>query len=246
LLRYVLFDTTYFAPADNVEQTRKDLMWLLEALAQRDQSYLAQRPQTPALYRSGVKYEVPKQFDGECDEVRVLKDALGSKVKSREVRKVLDLIQEVLGGERFRDIGRILENGGGDCDNLSTWRVAELRQAGIPARPYMTNRQRLDGGTTYHALVMWPPFGDSPHWTSEDPSLLLGMSQPERAADRNEEIRKNRERCDLIRRFGVQQCLAMANGGASSLEDVLGLRRPARPDIGAAVTEIERLLKGAR
>ncbi len=133
------------------------------------------------------------------------------------------------------------------CDNLNTWRCAELRQAGIPARPMMTSRSRM-GGTTYHAIVRWPPFGDAisgnPFMDSdEDPSLLLGMSQPQRKVERDIEIAKNIERCDYIRRY-------KARGGAmpgvdldAALQDVLGLRRFANPTFEAA---IEHLLNGAR
>lgn len=207
MLRYILYDTMLFDKVDSntqLEDTRTDLIWAQEALAQIDQSYLKRHPETPPLYKSGVVYKLPAQFDGDPEELVTLKKALGSKANQADVAAVLDTISNVFGGERFRDIGRILENGGGDCDNLAAWRVAELRQAGIAAKPYMTNRARSDGGTTYHALVQWPPFANVPYPTSEDPSLLLGMSQPQRAADRDEEIRKNQERCALIKKFGIK------------------------------------------
>lgn len=227
MLRYILADLTLFSPEDDVEQTRKDLCWWLEALTQRNQHYLRQRPDTPRLYKSGVVYQAPKQFDGDPEEVKIIKDALGDRVKQPQVAAVLAKMREVFGGEIFRDIGRIIENGGGDCDNLATWRAAELRQAGIPAKPYMTWRKRSDGGTTYHALVLWPPIPGVDHWTSEDPSLLLGMSQPQRAADRAEEIRKNRERCEHLAGAGLRDRGAALE---SLLEEVLGLRgRQAAP-----------------
>jgi hypothetical protein len=197
MLRYILVDTTMFGPGDDVEQTQKDLCWWMEALTQRNQDYLAQRPSTPRLYKSGVRYTTPMQFAGECEEVKALRDVLGGDAK--KVEGTLSRLQQVFGGERFRDIGRIIENGGGDCDNLACWRAAELRQAGIKAKPFMTKRRRPDGGVTYHALVLWPPFGDVAYETTEDPSLLLGMGGPARKADRDEEIRKNQERCDILR-----------------------------------------------
>lgn len=241
MLRYVLFETTMFESADDVEQTRKDLCWLLEALTQRNQDYLKQRPNTPRLYKSGVKYEIPKQFDGEVEEVRILREALGRAARKRDVRRALELVQMVLGGERFRDIGRVIENGGGDCDNLATWRAAELRQAGIPARPFMTHREQLGGGTVYHALVLWPAMPGVPYVTSEDPSLLLGMGGDERIPDREEEKRKNAERCEhLTRAFGG---MAGLRERSTAIEDILGLRRGRRPDASAAVAEIEQLLR---
>lgn len=226
MLRFILVDTTMFAPGDNTEQTEKDICWWLEALTQRNLDYLAQRPETPRLYKSGVRYEAPKQFNGECEEVKVLKDALGSAAKKPHVAEKLDLVQQVFGGERFCDIGRILEMGAIDCDGLACWRAAELRHKGIAAKPFMTKRRRLDGGMTYHALVLWPPFGSVNYTTTEDPSLLLGMGGPNRAGDRAEEIRKNKERLDILRRTRgrslPQDDFASVE---AELSDILGLRR---------------------
>jgi len=39
------------------------------------------------------------------------------------------------GQENWRDIPAVLRAGGGDCDRLSAWRIAELRDVGIAARP---------------------------------------------------------------------------------------------------------------
>ena len=223
MLRFILFDTSLFDTVDtkeSLDDTRTDLMWCQEALAILNQNYLKRHPETPPLYKSGVVYKLPAQFDGDPVELSTLKNALGSKANQADVASVLDTISNVFGGERFRDIGRILENGGGDCDNLANWRVAELRQAGIAAKPYMTNRARSDGGTTYHALVQWPPFANVPYPTSEDPSLLLGMSQPQRAADRDEEIRKNQERCALIKKYGIKPVSAAPQQSPSFVSDL--------------------------
>lgn len=247
MLRTILIDATYFDDEDDRERTELDLCWVLEALTQRNQSYLSRRPNTPRLYKSGVVWEAPKQFEGDCFEAKTLRDALGPVAKrNKDVKAVLDKVQMVFGGEHFCDIGVILELGAIDCDGLACFRAAELRQAGIPARPMMTSRPRLGGGVTYHALVRWPPFGDTlggnPYEESdEDPSLLLGMSQPKRKADRDEEIRKNIERCQVIQRR--KQALSQPVDLNAALEDVLGLRRYAsQPDMAA----IERLLNGGR
>lgn len=225
MLRYILVDTTMFGPSDDPRQTEKDLCWWLEALTQRNQDYLRHHRGTPPLYKSGVVWEAPKQFEGECEEVHILRKALGSAARDRDVRNVLDKMQDVFGGEHFCDIGRILELGSIDCDGIACWRAAELRQAGIKASPYMTSRRRLDGGVTYHALVRWPPLGEN-HDTSEDPSLLLGMHQPQRAADRAEEIRKNIERCEIL--AGRRPRLVLNRQDMEdALEEVLGFRRRA-------------------
>ena len=62
MLRNIWVETTLFAPGDDVIETRKDLMFFLEALTQRNQGYLKARPHTPRLYKSGVRYEIPKQL----------------------------------------------------------------------------------------------------------------------------------------------------------------------------------------
>lgn len=242
-LPFILIESTMFDAGDERTQTEKDLCWWLEALVQRNMSYLKARPSTPRLYKSGVVYSAPKQFSGDVEEVRILKSALGKAARQADVRRALDLIQQVLSGEHFCDIGVILRRGNIDCDGLASYRVAELRQRGIQARPFMTSRTRLDGGTTYHALVRWPPIPTVPYETTEDPSLLLGMGGSARAADRAKEIEKNQERCSILKKYGIQ-----ATGSASPLfsdgEDILGLRRPSgAPD--AVVAEIDRLLRGA-
>ncbi len=226
-----------FDDSDDVEQTRKDLCWLMECLVQRDMSYLSRRPTTPRLYKSGVRYEMPKQFAGVCLEVAILKKALGRAARNVDVARILDLVQAVLGGEHFVDIGVLLEKGSHDCDSLACWRAAELRQyGGIEARPYMTHRTRLDGGITYHALVLWPPIPGVPYETSEDPSLLLGMGGEAKAAERQAEIQKNAERCEILRdaKLGRSQ-----DGEIAALEEALGLKASPR---GGQKDEIAQLL----
>ena len=241
MLRFILFDTTLFNSKDDVEEARTDIMWLLEALCQRNMHYLKMHPNTPRLYRSGVKWAAPAQYNDPY-EYTILKEALGRTAKQRDIAKVLELVKEVFGSEHFCDIGRILELGEIDCDGLACWRVAELRQSNVQARPFMTSRTRIDGGTTYHALVLWPPFGNVNYATSEDPSLLLGMSQPQRASDRAEEIRKNVERCDILKKYGLGPAANATD--MERLATVLGLARnrlPAAPPAG--VSELERILR---
>jgi hypothetical protein len=70
--------------------------------------------------------------------------------------------------EEFAAIPKILSRGWGDCDDLAPWRVAELQEAGEPARIRITWR-RPRGRRLYHVLVRR---GDG---RIEDPSRLLGM-----------------------------------------------------------------------
>lgn len=259
MLRYILVETTMFGPGDQPEETEKDLCWWLEALTQRNQDYLKQRPSTPRLYKSGVRYDAPQQFSGEPAELTTLRRALGRGAKQRDVAAVLEKIHAVFGGEHFCDIGTILKLGKIDCDGLACYRAAELRQAGIQARPVMTSRKRWDGGTTYHALVQWPPIPTVPYESREDPSLLLGMGGPARAAERAEEIRKNQERCEIIAKYGIGRDVQVGPvnlPSESELEAVLGTRprfRPAGspapgrrvvPGLDDAVREMETMLRG--
>ena len=130
MLRHVHYESTMFAPRDSVADTRRDLMWLLEGLTQRNQSYLKARPNTPRLYKSGVRYEVPRQVNGDCEEYEILKKALGRSANERSVRKVLDKVQAVFGGEHFCDIGVILELGSIDCFPLSQKIITRSKSTG--------------------------------------------------------------------------------------------------------------------
>ena len=72
----------------------------------------------------------------------------------------------------WMDIPTIMKDGGADCEDLACWRVAELRYAGVNARPYIRWKKRPNGSYMYHALVWWPG------GRIEDPSLALGMRGP--------------------------------------------------------------------
>src|SRR5262249_18336171 len=90
------------------------------------------------------------------------------------------------GHEDWRDCWAVLQRGKGDCDQLTAWRVAELRVAGIRAEPVLKWQwipkavmiglgypAKLLGGSPgvwmVHCLVRFPD------GTTEDPSKLLGM-----------------------------------------------------------------------
>lgn len=190
MLRHVLFDLSLFADDSDRENSQKRVLWLLQALTNCDRLYLQENPDTPLIYQSGIKYKVPAQFEQEeVPEIETVRSFLNKNSAPDSVLKALTALSDMTGGgEHFRDIPRIIENGGGDCDNVASWRAAELCEMGIPAKPYITWRKRADGGTTYHVVVLWP---DGTH---EDPSLLLGMGGASRTADRVEEERKLGER----------------------------------------------------
>ena len=86
--------------------------------------------------------------------------------------------------ENWLDIPHVIKAGWGDCEDLTFWRVAELREEGIKAAPFAKWR-RVNGVYKYHALVRrFAPgrdhFGrvvNAKAWL-EDPSRRLGMNGP--------------------------------------------------------------------
>lgn len=171
----------------NREESEDDILWLLEVVTQRNVDYLYKHPQTPKLYDSGVVYALPDQMTSQMSE-RTLKEVRAYLLARGASEDSADHAVAVLEGiEVFRDVPAVLKLGRVDCDNLASFRSAELRLAGIKAAPYITWRE-TSGGTIYHALVRWPD------GTSEDPSLLLGLGGAERESERAEERRKNVER----------------------------------------------------
>lgn len=219
MLRHVLFDLHLFDNEAERESSQKGLLWLLEGLTQWNQLYLRNHPETPTLYKSGVKYGIPEQFKtGDVEQIEILKSVIDrKKLKDKKVKAALEDIRNMIGGEKFRDIPRIIEAGIVDCDNLACWRTAELRESGIAAMPYITWRKRLDGGMTYHALVLWPDGG------TEDPSLLLGMGGAKREADRQIEREKLAERAyNIAQKFiegsGTQTTNPMNSFSSGSVE----------------------------
>jgi hypothetical protein len=191
MLRHVLFDMALFADESERENSQKRVLCLLEALVWCNRLYLQQHPDTPLMYQSGIKYVLPEQFEkAQLPEIGIVREFLEKKGASATVLDAFTSLSEMCGsGEHFREIPRIIENGGGDCDNVAAWRVAELRERGIPAKPYITWKRRADGGMTYHVIVRWPD------GTSEDPSLLLGMGGASREGDRQLEEEHLGERC---------------------------------------------------
>ena len=180
-----LFDGT------NREESEETILKLLAVLVDRNCKYLRAHPETPKLYDSGVTYALPDQMTHKPDPDKLARLVQFLQKDMATDEETIDIITTILHGcEVFRDIPTIIAKGKVDCDNLSTWRVAELRVGdknglgGIEAVPYIIWR---DGprGTTYHALLRHPD------GTSEDPSRILGMGEDR---ERNEEKRKNQER----------------------------------------------------
>lgn len=84
--------------------------------------------------------------------------------------------REPPGQEDWQDIFTTLRRRSGDCEDLATWRAADLLRRGIRARAFGRPRPMLiqsptgaEMGTLWHILVRWP------NGKIEDPSKLLGM-----------------------------------------------------------------------
>jgi len=89
--------------------------------------------------------------------------------------------REPPGREDWQDIPTTIERRNGDCEDLATWRAAELQAKGVRARAIAMPRPMVVGpgrelGTLWHIVVVHP------NGSIEDPSRLLGM-EPARAGE---------------------------------------------------------------
>jgi hypothetical protein len=110
-----------------------------------DCAWLKDFPATPRIYESGVIYKPELQ--------RRAKDG--------------HLLEY---GEDWQTVPWILYHGFGDCEDLASWRAAELRvKDGIMAKPDVAIRRLPSGYWRAHVRTMWPD------GHIEDPSARLGM-----------------------------------------------------------------------
>lgn len=73
------------------------------------------------------------------------------------------------GREEWDTADIVLDRGWGDCEDLSGWRIGELRRMGIDARPEV----KRTAERRFHAVVRWPG------GAVEDPSRVLrGLEEP--------------------------------------------------------------------
>lgn len=119
--------------------TIENLRIVSECLVQLDMDFLRRaRGRVPSLYASGVRYR------------REGTPSAGPRA------------------ERFQMIPEVLRTRSGDCEDLSAWRVAELRLSGVRAIPWIIRT----GARLYHVQVKYPD------GRIEDPSKRLGMRGP--------------------------------------------------------------------
>jgi hypothetical protein len=188
-------DLSFDTPEDRWRSEQILLHYLL-ILTLRNYWFLLDNPDYPKLYDTDMVYLLPEQLERRPtrSQLRDLEKFLSTTMQMTgdEIQHHLDLAKGV---EIFRDIPRMAEHGGGDCDNWAAARAAEVCVAAYrlggtsEAKPYLVWRE--DGNRMiYHAKVM---HGDG---SDEDPSIIKGMGGQDRAADRLLECRKNYERYD--------------------------------------------------
>lgn len=196
-MRHVNFDIDLrFDTPEERWRSEQLLLYKLMILTLRNFWFLLDNPDFPKLYDTDMIYMLPEQLerrpkDSQIDALKkFLTTQMGMSVD--EAQHHLDLARGV---EIFRDVPRMLEHGGGDCDNWAAARAAEVCVAAhrigavAKTRPYLVWHEDGDR-MIYHAKVL---HGDG---SDEDPSIIKGMGGADRIADRREECRKNYERYD--------------------------------------------------
>lgn len=148
-MRPIIFNLRMFVDRGDVQDYRYSqecLQWLLEGLINCNRAYLRIYPDTPSMYKTGVRY-------------------------ARE-----------RGTEDWSGIRCMLKTLRGDCEDLSCWRIAELRERHRePARPNLKFKNK-DGFWLYHIQVVRYKETSPDVWVPshiEDPSRLLGMNKDE-------------------------------------------------------------------
>jgi hypothetical protein len=131
--------------AQQIAFSKEALQGAVMALFLADVAWLKHYPNTPLLYESGVVYKPERHRE----------DAYGRTIEY---------------GENWYTIPYVIHHGFGDCEDLASWRSAELRvRYNIPALPDVAVRKLPDGAWRAHVRTRWPD------GQIEDPSAKLGM-----------------------------------------------------------------------
>lgn len=122
--------------------SRRALQTMLDALYRIDVLYLQAHPETPRIYDPRA---------------------------ARGTSRIL-YMEEPIGQEEWQDIPTCMKMGIADCEDVASWRAAELTvKDGIPARPIFHEHKRPNGSYLYHILTRYP------NGRLEDPSQIKGM-----------------------------------------------------------------------
>lgn len=126
----ILFKLGSFRGDKDRDLANKALSALLSVLIYVNQNFLRAHPETPLLYKSGVRYKREQMGVTGCPGITP---------------------------EQWGDIPTVLRDGGADCEDLACWRVAELRERfGIQATAFFYYRRVAPNKTLYHIQVEHP------------------------------------------------------------------------------------------
>jgi len=144
-----------------------------------------------------------------------------------------------MGTELWSDIPTILKKGYGDCEDMAGWRVAELRENGHRASPYVRYK-KVDGKYHYHALVKRAGqdamTGQHKAWI-EDPSRRLGMGWESQYA----ELMKKRGIVPRSAMWDLDENQAMAGIGWGGMGECIAWKPVDRIIRPAGVQSLYRL-----
>ena len=143
----IILRAKLFGLQTNRSYSERFLHHILEAITRAGVDYLHFNPDTPLLYKAGVKYQ------RESTRLRGVNDSPSV--------------------EDWKDIPTTLADKKGDCEDLGTWRAAELRKRfNIFAHAFLIWTV-YRGQTVFHVTARYRKADGS--MVIEDPSKVLGM-----------------------------------------------------------------------
>jgi hypothetical protein len=86
-------------------------------------------------------------------------------------------LSDLLPREAWWTIWEVLDAGGGICEDLACWRIAELKGEGIDARPVVYHPDGVDGPVMMHALV-GVPVNQARRWRELTTEQIRGVELP--------------------------------------------------------------------
>lgn len=155
----ILFQLGIFTPMLDRAASERILRAALDLLLVADVEYLRAHPETPRIYKSGVRYQ---------------REPLVTEIKQM-YPQCISPCQAPIHPETWQAIPYCLKSREADCEDLASWAAAErIVRDGIAANTAFSWREvqgPLGPMSVYHIFVRLP------NGTVEDPSLKLGMSR---------------------------------------------------------------------